>query len=46
MSNLPTHNIVPKPSEDEDEEDDPVIKMIRKTGCLELHYDVQVGKVY
>lgn len=28
--------------ENEEEEDDPVDSMIKKTGCLELHYKVQV----
>ena len=32
----------PKPAEDDDEEEDPVETMIKKTGCLELHYQVQV----
>ena len=32
----------PKPPED-DEEEDPVEKAIKKTGCLELHYKVQVN---
>ena len=27
---------------EEEEEEDPVIQMISKTGCLELHYAVQV----
>lgn len=31
----------PKPKED-DEEEDPVDKMLTKTGCKELHYLVQV----
>lgn len=29
-------------SEDGDEEEDHVESMIKKTGCLELHYKVQV----
>ncbi|XP_076360327.1 uncharacterized protein LOC143252299 [Tachypleus tridentatus] len=32
----PQHNI-----EDDEEEDDHVEKMLKKTGCLELHYAVQ-----
>jgi len=27
---------------DEDDDDDPVEKMLKKSGCLELHYAVQV----
>jgi len=28
---------------EEEEDDDPVTKAIKKTGCLQLHYDVQVS---
>lgn len=34
-----------KPREKEAEEDDPVESMLKKTGCLELHYKVQVWKI-
>ena len=27
---------------EEDEEEDPVEKMIKKTGCIDLHYKTQV----
>lgn len=30
----------------EDSDEDPVENMLKKTGCLELHYKVQVGYVY
>jgi len=36
---MPAHDRSRKP--EEEEEEDPVIKMISKTGCLELHYAVQ-----
>ena len=29
-----------------DEEDDPVVKMIKKTGCVDHHYTVQVSFVH
>lgn len=29
-------------AESEEEEDDPVTEAIKKTGCLQQHYDVQV----
>ena len=29
-----------------DDEEDPVENMIKKTGCIELHYAVQVQKLY
>ncbi|KAF2364805.1 hypothetical protein FHG87_004432 [Trinorchestia longiramus] len=36
---MSTHNRDVKPSE---EEDDPVEKMLKKAGCLEQHYSVQL----
>jgi len=36
------HNRSGRPtSENDDDEVDPVEEMIKKTGCLELHYEVQ-----
>lgn len=32
-------------NEDDEDLDDPVERMLKKTGCLEKHYSVQVGKV-
>lgn len=31
-----------KPSPTHDDVEDPVEKMLKKTGCMELHYQVQV----
>lgn len=35
------HNRTRQPSED-DEEDDPLDRILKKSGCADLHYKVQV----
>ena len=32
--------------DDEEMSNDPVIKMIKKTGCLNAHYEVQVSRFH
>ena len=34
--------MIPTKTEKSDDTDDPVEKMLKKSGCLELHYKVQV----
>jgi hypothetical protein len=43
MSAPTGHDWSRKPVSDDDEED-PVITMIEKTGCIEYHYKIQVTK--
>ncbi len=40
MSTFAGHDWSSKPKAEE--EDDPVENMIKKTGCIELHYKIQV----
>ena len=34
---------IPVTNEVEEEDDDPVVGMIKKTGCLKWHYEIQVS---
>lgn len=51
MGNIPATPFFPKvrlhsvlaSEEEEDEFEDPVERMLKKTGCLEKHYSVQVS---
>ena len=43
-ASMPKHEPQSSPN-DEDDEVDPVEEMIKKTGCIELHYEVQVCAV-
>lgn len=51
MGNIPATPFFPKvrlhsvlaSAEEEDEFEDPVERMLKKTGCLEKHYSVQVS---
>lgn len=40
---MSSHHAPAQAIRDDDVDDDPVISKIRKTGCLEKHYDVLVG---
>lgn len=39
------HNRTRQPSED-DEEDDPLDRILKKSGCADLHYKVQVNDLF
>ena len=43
MTTKNPHNRTKPVKTDYDEDEDPVEQMIKKTGCLEKHYDVQVS---
>jgi len=40
-ANTSPHNYDRKPKPDDDEEEDPLDIMLKKTGCQQLHYSVQ-----